>query len=82
MTPKENPTQHNIPPNLVLNVPADPNSDPGFSDSSFLDSYDSSDEKYYKRRRYTKIIKIIAEVKHVSVILSKMCKSYRQATYS
>ena len=35
MTPKENPTPCNNPTNPVPNVPADPDSDPSSSDSSF-----------------------------------------------
>ena len=54
MTPKGNPTPCNNPPNHILNVPAESDSDPGFSDSSWSDSYDSSDDEYYKRIQHAK----------------------------
>ena len=49
MKPKGHPKPRDNPPNTVPNVPADPDSYPGLSDSSLLDSYDSSDDKYYKQ---------------------------------
>ena len=51
MTSKGNHTMCNNSPNPVLNVPADPDSDPGPSYSSSLDSSDSSYDKYSKRER-------------------------------
>ena len=49
------PTPHNNPPNMLTNIPADPDSDPGLSDSSLSDSSDSFDDEYYKRIRCEKI---------------------------
>ena len=54
MTPKGNPTPYKNPPNPVPNVPSDPDSDTSFSDSSSLDTYDSSDNNYYKQKRHAK----------------------------
>ena len=54
MTPKGNPTPHNNPPNSVLNVPADPDSDPSLSDSPMSYPSDSSDGEYSKQRRCMK----------------------------
>ena len=48
VTPKGIPTPHDNPPNPVPYVPADPDSDPGLSYSSMSNSYDSSDDEYYK----------------------------------
>ena len=49
MTPKGNPKPRKNPTNMVPSVPADPDSDPSFSDSSLSESSDSSDEDYYKQ---------------------------------
>ena len=46
VTSKGNPTQHNNTPNTVLNVTAEPDSDPSPSDYSSLGSSDSSDDYY------------------------------------
>ena len=51
MTPKVNPTPRSNPHNLVPNVPYDTDSDTSSSDSSLLDSSDSSDDKYYEQIR-------------------------------
>ena len=45
---------HNNPPNPLPNVPADPDSDPSFSDSSLSKSSDSLDKNYYKQRQRAK----------------------------
>ena len=49
MTPKGNHKPRDNPPNPWPNLPADPDSDPNLSDSSLSESYDSSDDKYYKQ---------------------------------
>ena len=54
MTPKGNPIPHNNPPNMVPNIPTDTVSDPSLSDSSLLDSSDSSDDEYSKQSLRTK----------------------------
>ena len=54
MTDECNPTPCNNPPNIVLNVPDDPNSYPSLSDYFLLNSSDSSDAGYTKRERHTK----------------------------
>ena len=54
MTPKGNHTPRNNPPNLVSNVPAEPDSDPSLSYYSLSDSSDSSDGEYYKKIRHEK----------------------------
>ena len=54
MTPQGNPTPQNNPPNPLSNVPSDPYLDQSLSDSYSLDSSDSSDDKYSKRRQHTK----------------------------
>ena len=41
------------PPNLLPSVPADPDSDPGLSDSSLLDSSKSSYYEHSKQIRFT-----------------------------
>ena len=46
LTPKGNPTPRNNSPNMVLNLPSDPDSDPILSDHSLSDSSDSSDDEY------------------------------------
>ena len=48
VTPTGNPTPHNNTPNPVPNIPSGPDSDPSLSDSSSLNSYDSSDDGYLK----------------------------------
>ena len=55
--PRGNTKPRNKPPNMVPIVSADQDSDPSFSDSSSSDSFDSSDDAYYKRRQYAKMIK-------------------------
>ena len=50
VTPRVNPKQYDNPPDTVPNVSSDPDSDPSFSDSSLSESYESSDDKYYKLR--------------------------------
>ena len=54
MTTKGNPNPRNNPTNTVQYVPANPDSDPSFSDYSLSESYDSSDEEYYKGRQRAK----------------------------
>ena len=54
VTPKVNPTPHNNQHNTIQNVPANLDSDPGFSDSSLLDSFDSSYDEYSKQGQLTK----------------------------
>ena len=49
VTPKVIPNTRNNPPNLVLYVPAEPDSEPSFSYSSLSESSDSSEDEYYKR---------------------------------
>ena len=53
VTPKGNPTPWNKPHNPVPNIPSDPDSDPILSDYSLSDSFDSSEDEYYKWRRRT-----------------------------
>ena len=48
VTPKVNPTPRNNPPNLILNVPADQDSDPSLSYSSLSYSFDLLDVDSYK----------------------------------
>ena len=50
VTARVNTKPRKNPPNPVPYVPIDPNSDPSLSDSSLLDSSDSSDDEYYKQR--------------------------------
>ena len=54
MKPKGIHKTHDKPPNPVPNIPADPYSDPSFSDSSSSESYESSDDEYYKRMQCAK----------------------------
>ena len=54
VTPKVNPTPCNDPPNLVPNVPDDPDSDPSLSDFPSANSSESSDDDNFKQRRCTK----------------------------
>ena len=49
VTPKGNPTPRKNPPNPVTNVPADPDSYPGSSYSSWSNSFDSSEDDYSKQ---------------------------------
>ena len=69
VTPKVNHTPHNNQHNTIQNVPANLDSDPGFSDSSLLDSFDSLDDDYSKRRHLTKRVKINTRIKRVSTTL-------------
>ena len=48
MTAKVNPNPCKNPPNTVPYIPADPDSDPSFSDYSLSESSESSDNEYYK----------------------------------
>ena len=48
VTPKVIPNQCSNPPNPLPYIPADPDSDPSFSDSSLSNSSDSSENEYYK----------------------------------
>ena len=48
VTPKVNHKLREDTSNPLPNVPADPDSDPGLSYSSMSNSYDSSDDEYYK----------------------------------
>ena len=66
---------YNNPPNAAPNLPDEPDSDPGFSDSSLLDSSDQSDNDYYERRQRTKKNKINAVRKLVPITLSKIVQS-------
>ena len=66
-----NPMAFNNPPNTVLNLLDEPNSDPGSSDSSLLDSYDSSDSGYPKLGWIT--IKSFRSKKHFNYPMKK-CK--------
>ena len=50
VTPKEITKPRNKPPNLVLYVPADSDSNTSLSNSSSSEPYDSSDDEYYERR--------------------------------
>ena len=54
VTPEGNPTPHNNPQNPALNVPADPGSDPSFSNYSLSYPSDSSDGEYSKQRQQMK----------------------------
>ena len=54
VTPKGNLTSCNNPPNLVPNVPSDPDSDSDLLYSSSSNSSDSSDDEYYKQRLHGK----------------------------
>ena len=54
MTPQGINKPHDKPPNPVLYVPADPDSDQIFSYYSLSESSDSSDDKYNKRRQHKK----------------------------
>ena len=65
VTPKLNPLPRNNPPNMVPNITVEPDSDPISSYSSLSDSYDSSDNEYYKRIQRAK--------KHKNKRRSKTC---------
>ena len=54
MTPRVIPKSCDSPPNPVLYIPDDPDSDPSLSDSSLSESADSSDGDYYKQRQHVK----------------------------
>ena len=75
MKPKVNHTPRNNPPNLILNVPSYPDSDPSPSDSSLSDSSDSSDNDYSKQRLRTKNNKKKLQSKRFFVNLSKSSQS-------
>ena len=53
-THRVNTKTRNNPPNLVTNVPSDPYSDQSLSYSSLSESYDSSEDGYYKQKRRAK----------------------------
>ena len=61
----------NNPPNTLPNVLDDLDSDPTSSDSSYLNSSDSSDNDYFKPGQRKKTIKRNSRVKCVSMNLSK-----------
>ena len=54
VTPRGNPRTRKNLSNSVPDVPAEPDSDPSYSDFSSSDSSDSPDDTYYKRRRRAK----------------------------
>ena len=82
VTPKVNPTPRNKPPNPVLNIPADLDSDT--SSSYYFLSYlsDSSDRNYSKWRQRTKNNNNEHWSKYFQQPYKKVRKSYRQATHS
>ena len=49
LSPKVNPKPRNNPPNTVLYVPSDLDSNPGLSDYSSSESSDLSDGEYFKQ---------------------------------
>ena len=75
MMPKVNPTSCNNPSNPVPNLTSDPDLDPILSHSSSLDSSDSWDDDYYKRRHCEKNNKINAKVKLIFMTLSKNARN-------
>ena len=74
MTPKVNPTTLKDPPNLVLNVQADPDSYPGLSYYFLSSSYDFSDSKYHKQIRRTKNNKRKSRNKNIFDPIKKCAK--------
>ena len=79
VTPKGNHKPRNNPPNPVPNVPSDPDSDPSLSHHSLSESYDSSDDEYYKLRQRAKKVKNKCHSKFFRWPNQKVRKAYSQA---